>query len=161
MKRTTRKLPYENATSGERALSDMQRVLQSFGCQSFGSMMDFDRGLLVVQFRCRERQIHVEASTAGYAKSWLAAHPWSRRMHKTREAHELEAQRVASLAVYSILRDWVKGQVAAIETGVLSFDAAFFGQIVLASGLTALEHVAHRTTLLTAGGPVARGPTAR
>jgi len=149
--KTARRLPYENATSGERALADMQRVLQSFGCQSFGSMMDWDRGLLIVQFRCRDRQIHVEASISGYASTWLSTHPWSRRMHKTRDAHEREAQRIASLAVYSILRDWVKGQVAAIETGILSFDAAFFGQIVLASGVTALEHIVQKTGLLGSG----------
>jgi hypothetical protein len=145
------KLPYEGATSGERALADMQRVLQAFGCQSFGSMMDFERGALIVQFRCAGRQVHVEASTAGYAAAWLQRHPWSGRARKTREAHEREAQRVASLAVYSILRDWVKGQVAAVETGILSFDAAFLGQIMLASGVTALEHVTRKTGLLTSG----------
>lgn len=31
-------LPYENAQSGTRALAETERILQRFGCQSFGSM---------------------------------------------------------------------------------------------------------------------------
>lgn len=38
------------------------------------------------------------------------------------------------------LRDWIKGQVTAIETGVLTFEGAFLGQILLPSGKTVLEH---------------------
>ena len=33
-------LPYENATSGERALGDIQKLLRGFGCSKFGSMID-------------------------------------------------------------------------------------------------------------------------
>ena len=47
---------------------------------------------------------------------------------------------IASIAVYSILRDWIKGQVTAIETGILTFEGAFLGQILLGSGRTVLEH---------------------
>lgn len=36
--------------------------------------------------------------------------------------------------------DWIKGQVMAIETGILSFEGAFLGQILLPSGQTILEH---------------------
>jgi hypothetical protein len=150
-RRAAKLLPYESATSGERALSDIQRTLQTFGCQSFGSMLDFERGVLIVQFRCRSRQVHVEASTAGYAAAWLRHHPWSHRMRKSREKHEQEAKRVASLAVYSILRDWIKGQVAAVETGVLTFDAAFLGQILLPNGLTTTDHLTSKTGLLPPG----------
>jgi hypothetical protein len=45
------------------------------------------------------------------------------------------------VAVYSILRDWIKGQITAIQTGILSFEGAFLGQILLTSGKTVLEHV--------------------
>lgn len=31
-------LPYENATSGEKALGEMQKLLRGFGCTKFGSM---------------------------------------------------------------------------------------------------------------------------
>ena len=41
--------------------------------------------------------------------------------------------------VECFLRDWVKGQVTAIETGMLSFEGAFLGQILLPNGQTVLE----------------------
>jgi len=61
--------------------------------------------------------------------------------------HRAKAMDIASNAVYSILRDWIKGQVTAIETGVLSFEGAFLGQMLLANGRTVLEHV-EQTKLL-------------
>jgi hypothetical protein len=48
---------------------------------------------------------------------------------------------IASVAVYSILRDWIKGQITAIETGILTFEGAFLGQILLGNGQTVLEQV--------------------
>jgi len=144
-------LPYETATSGERALAETQRLLQRFGCQSFGSMMDFDTKTLSVHFRYRDMGIQVQASTRGYAAAWLKAHPWSSRMKRNKVDHEREANRIASLAVYSILRDWLKGQVMAIESGILTFEGAFLGQILLPSGMTVLEHAQNTLPQLKAG----------
>ena len=144
-----RLLPYETATSGQRALNEMEKVLHRFGCQSFGSQLDFERSTLVVQFKHRDRLVHIEASMKGYAAAWLRAHPWSNRVRRSRVDHEREATRVASLATYSILRDWVKGQIMAVETGILSFEGAFLGQIMLPSGETVLGHL-ERNKLLPA-----------
>ena len=43
-------LPYENATSGNRAIEDIQKMLRSFGCTKFGAGEDFETGDLFVQF---------------------------------------------------------------------------------------------------------------
>jgi hypothetical protein len=40
-----------------------------------------------------------------------------------------------------MLDDWIKGRVTAVETGVLSFEAAFLGKIVPPDGETVLERV--------------------
>lgn len=133
-------LPYENATSGEKAMGEIQKLLRGFGCTKFGSMVDDAKGELLVQFEYRGRQISCPASTQGYAAAWLKQHPYTTRMHCTRQQHEKKALDIASMAVYSILRDWIKGQITAIETGVLSFEGAFLGQIMLPSGKTILEH---------------------
>ena len=74
-------LPYENATSGERAVQDMQKILHSFGCASFGQMMDWEKGELLVQFKYRDRPVSVKASVAGYAAAWLRHNPYT---HRTR-----------------------------------------------------------------------------
>ena len=37
-------LPYENATSGRRAIDEMQKILREFGAAAFGTMENFDAG---------------------------------------------------------------------------------------------------------------------
>ena len=133
-------LPYENTTAGDKALGEIQKFLRAFGCTSFGSMIDDEKGEILVQFKYRDKQVTVPASIKGYAAAWLKAHPYSSRIRCTRVEHERKALDVASVAVYSILRDWIKGQITAIETGVLSFEGAFLGQIMLPNGKTILEH---------------------
>lgn len=134
-------LPYENATSGKRAVDDMQKILIAFGCNKFGHMLDIAAGELLVQFEYRGRQISVKASSSGYAQAWLKEHPHSYRMKSSKAKYEARAKEIGATAVYSILRDWIKGQITAIETGVLSFEGAFLGQIMLSTGKTILEEV--------------------
>lgn len=132
-------LPYENTTAGDKALGEIQKILRAFGCAKFGSMVDDEEGTVLVQFEYNKRPVSCKASINGYAQKWLKEHPYTSRMRCTKVEHELKAKDVASVAVYSILRDWIKGQIMAIETGVLSFEGAFLGQIMLPSGKTVLE----------------------
>lgn len=134
-------LPYENATTGKAAVADMQKLLRGFGASSFGVMEDFDRGEVIVQFTWRERRISIKANVKGYAAAWLRAHPHTFRMKTSKIEHERRAVRQANLSVYSILRDWIKGQVTAIEVGMLTFEGAFLGQILLPTGETVLERI--------------------
>lgn len=145
-------LPYEKATSGDKALGEIQKILRGFGCQKFGSMVDDEEQSLTVQFQYRGKMVSVKASFAGYAAAWLKEHPHTSRMHKTKQEHERRAYDIASIAVYSILRDWIKGQVTAIETGILSFEGAFLGQIMLPNGDTVLEYAERQKLLPGHGG---------
>jgi hypothetical protein len=38
-------------------------------------------------------------------------------------------------------RDWIKGQITAVECGILSFEGAFLGHIMLPCGETVLGRV--------------------
>lgn len=145
-------LPYENTTAGEKALGEIQKILRGFGCSSFGSMIDDEAGEVLVQFKYRNTPVSVKASIRGYAAAWLKEHPYGGRTRCTRTQHERKALDIASVAVYSILRDWIKGQVAAIETGVLSFEGAFLGQIMLPTGRTVLDFMQNEAQLLPAPG---------
>lgn len=154
-------LPYERATSGEKALGEIQKLLRGFGCNKFGSMSDDAEGVVFVQFEYRGRPVSVKASIKGYAAAWLKQNPIaiyktdeaSGRATAKRAAHERKAMDVASVAVYSILRDWIKGQITAIETGILSFEGAFLGQLLLGNGRTVLEHVSEAKLLPALEGP--------
>lgn len=140
-------LPYENATSGNNAINEIQKMLRGFGCQKFGTGEDFETGELFVQFEHHGRMVHLKASSKGYAAAWLRAHPYGPRIKGSRAEHEAKALKIGSVAVYSILRDWVKGQVTAIEIGMLSFEAAFLAHLMLPSGVTMIEHVERQKLL--------------
>jgi hypothetical protein len=48
----------------------------------------------------------------------LRDNPWSPRRFGSRTHYEQKALRQGQVAVNSILRDWIKGQVTAIECGI-------------------------------------------
>lgn len=135
------KVPYEDAVAGDRALVEVQRILAKFGCQSFGTMTDAERGMTIVQFKWRDRQISLEASWKGYANAWQKAHPWATVRGHDRQAYDRKALEIGKVAVCSILRDWVKGQVTAIECGIMSFDAVFMPHMLLPTGERLIDRV--------------------
>jgi len=45
------------------------------------------------------------------------------------------------VAVNSVLRDWMKGQVTAIECGILSFEAVFLPHMLTHDGRTVIERL--------------------
>ena len=47
----------------------------------------------------------------------------------------------AKISVCSVLRDWTKGQITAVECGVMSFEAAFMPHILLPSGERVIDRV--------------------
>lgn len=134
-------LPYENATSGRSAMDDIRRTVMAFGCSKFAPMEDFEAGTVTIQFEYRGRMVQVTASAKGYAAAWLRQHPYTNRMRKTKVEHERAALAQGQIAVWSILRDWIKGQLMAVETGILSFEGAFLGQILLPTGQTVHERI--------------------
>lgn len=141
-------LPYENATSGNNAINEIQKMLRAFGCAKFATGEDYDTSELFITFEHRGRVVNLRASAKGYAAAWLKEHPFGPRTRGTRAEHEAKALRIGGIAVYSILRDWVKGQVTAVEIGMMSFEAAFLSHILLPSGQTVIEHIQKNTPLL-------------
>ncbi|MQV97013.1 hypothetical protein GHK46_06055 [Sinorhizobium medicae] len=134
-------LPYSNSTSGRSAMDDIRKTIQAFGCSKFAPMEDFAEGKVVIQFEYRGRMVQVSASAKGYAAAWLKENPYSNRMRMNKVEHERRALEKGQIAVWSILRDWIKGQLTAVETGILSFDAAFLGQTLLPTGETVHERI--------------------
>lgn len=137
-------IPYESVTgNSNHALAEIGKILGKFGCESFGHMIDTERGVTLVQFKFRGQQVSLEASWKGYAAAWLKAHPWTTsRIRGSRADYEARALELGKRAVSSCLRDWIKGQVTAVECGVMSFGAVFMPHMLLASG----ERVIDRAT---------------
>jgi hypothetical protein len=127
-------LPYEGSTAGAKAFDEIERLLRKFGCTNFGRMTDWDRGASIVVFEHRGRKVHMEASWKGYAEMWLKAHPYSFRSKGTRQHHEMKARQAGEMAVPSILRDMIKGQITAVECGLMPLEHAFLPHMLLPDG---------------------------
>lgn len=140
-------LPYSSATSGQNAIADIQKMLRQFGCTKFATGEDFDTGELFVQFEHRGRMVNLKANSKGYAAAWLTENPWTHRRKGNKQEHEAKALQIGSVAVCSILRDWVKGQVTAIEIGMLTFEGAFLSHMMLPSGISVIEHIEQENLL--------------
>jgi hypothetical protein len=133
-------LPYSNATSGDKALGEIQKILQRFGCGKFGIMTDWDQGVLLIQFDWNGTKVSFPASFKGYAAAYLKENPYSYRMRCTQKEYEAKALEIGSTAVYSILRDWIKAQVVAVETGLISFEEVFMAHVLLPNGMRMIDH---------------------
>ena len=134
-------IPYAAATSDMRAREEIKKILTRFGCESIGFMDDMKEHEVLLAFTHRGRQVQLRASAKGWAQMWLKANPWGYRHRTQRVDYEQAALKQGHVAVNSILRDWIKGQVTAIETGILSFEAVFMPHMLTPSGQTVLERI--------------------
>lgn len=137
-------LPYSEAISGEKAYLEIEKILSRFGCQRFGRMSDFETRTTVLQFEWNGRRCEIRASAAGYAAAWTKENPWSRRMRHGSEAHKRMALEKGEKAVPSILRDWIKGQITAVETGLLTFEDVFMPHMLLPNGQRFIDAAKHK-----------------
>lgn len=150
----SKSIPYESCTGGDQALNEIGKILAKFGCQSFGHMTDAERGSTIVQFKFQGHQVSLEASWKGYAAAYLKAHPYNAgsRSNRGHAAHEAYALELGKRAVCSCLRDWIKGQVTAVECGVMSFSAVFMPHMLLPTGERVIDRVTGKDGLLRLGG---------
>jgi hypothetical protein len=134
--------PYASATSGAAARDEITKLLRRFGCESVGFMDDFEKYDVLLAFTHRGRQMQLRASAKGWAALYLKDKPHTSRMRTSRKEYEAQALRQGLIAVNSILRDWVKGQIMAVECGILSFEAVFMPYMLTNNGQTLIERIA-------------------
>jgi hypothetical protein len=134
-------IPYAAASTGQNARREITKILRKFNCESVGFMDDFAKHEVMLAFTHRGRAIQLRASAKGWAALYLRENPWTVRHRKSRVEHEQAALRQGHIAVNSILRDWIKGQVTAVETGILSFEAVFLPFMLTSDGRPVSERV--------------------
>jgi hypothetical protein len=142
--------PYAEATSGVAARDEITRLLRRFGCEQIGFMDDYQASEVLLVFKHRGRQMQLRASAKGWAALYLKEHPYNYRHKHSEQQHRDKALAQGHIAINSILRDWVKGQLMAVETGMLSFDAVFLPFMLTHDGHTVSER-ADQLGLLAAG----------
>ena len=136
-------------------MGDIEKTLKKFGCAKFGHMLDYDSCELRLQFEWQGRPVDFRASWRGYANAWLRENPWSSRRASSKQEWERKALEKGQVAVYSILRDWLKGQLTAVETGLPTFDEVFMPYVLLPSGLRVIDHVKKQKLLPDGSGEAA------
>jgi len=134
-------IPYARATSGENARAEATKILRRLGCEQIGFMDDFENREVLLAFTHRGRNIQLRASARGWATMYLKQHPWNGHRRRSRIDYEQDALRQGHIAVNSILRDWIKGQVTAVESGILSFEEVFLPHMLTADGRRVIERV--------------------
>ena len=134
-------VPYSGAKS-MKAREETVGILQRFGAESVGFMDEFSTKTVILQFKWRNRNVQMRASAKGWASMYVKAHPNSDREKATKQG---------MIAVNCILRDWIKGQMTAIESGLLSFEEVFLPHMLTASGETVAQAVTSHGLLLPEG----------
>jgi hypothetical protein len=137
--KSTAQVPYASATSGTVARAEITKLLRRFGCESVGFVDDFADHSVLLAFTHRGRPVQLRASAKGWAALCLKSHPWNARMKRRAKEDEAQALQQGLIAVNSILRDWVKGQITAIECGILTFEAVFLPFMLTADGRPMLD----------------------
>ncbi|HKY85822.1 MAG TPA: hypothetical protein VJL90_03575 [Pseudorhodoplanes sp.] len=140
MRRHASGVPYAGATSGSAAREEITKLLRRFGCESIGFMDDFEKHEILLAFCHRGRNMQLRASAKGWAALFLKENPWNSQRRSRRPEYEAAALAQGQIAVNSILRDWVKGQVMAVETGILSFEAVFM-PFMLSNGVPLIDRL--------------------
>lgn len=134
-------VPYANAKSGMAARDEITKMLRRFGCESVGFMDDFDDQSVLLAFKHRGRPVQLKASAKGWAAMFLREHPWTNKRRAKKHAYEMQALQQGLIAVNSILRDWVKGQITAVECGMLQFEGVFMPYMITNDGRPLFERV--------------------
>lgn len=147
-------IPYASATSGNRAREEVVKILRRFGCEKLGFMDDDAKHEVVLYFEHRGRPVRLTASAKGWAQMWLKEYPWGYRHRSSRIEYEQAALRQGHLAVSSILRDWTKAQITAVECGILSFEAVFMPFMLTSDGRPLVERLQDTDLLLPAPAPL-------
>lgn len=134
-------VPYASASSDMKAREEVGKILRRFGCESIGWMDNLQQHEVLLAFTHRGRAVQLRASAKGWAALYLKENPYSYRRTLSKTDYEQAALRQGHIAVNSILRDWIKGQVTAVETGILSFEAVFMPHMLTNDGRTLLERL--------------------
>jgi len=134
-------IPYASATNGAAAREEITKIPRHFGCESVGFMDDFAQQTVLLAFTHRGRQVQPRASAKGCMQMYLKETPSGPRRRGPRQDYEAAVLQRGLIAGSSILCDWMKGQMTAIECGLLSSDSVFLPYMLVEDGRLSLERL--------------------
>lgn len=139
-------LPYSSSKAGQGREKEIRKCLRDAGADAVGFMVDDAKGEVICQFRLNGRHISVPVSMRSYALAWQRANPCGPRTK--RSDWEARANAQAEIAVWAILADWIKAQVAMMLGGLMDADTAFLPHVLAADGRRMIELARQSPALL-------------
>ena len=135
-------VPYAGASSGGQAREEIIRILRRFGCDSIGFMDDFESTMNCCSpSAIAAAKVQLRANAKGWAQMALKEEPHNFRRRDSKVEYERKLMAQGLVAVNSILRDWIKGQMTAVECGILSFEAVFLPYMLTNDGRPVMERI--------------------
>ena len=137
-------VPYAQASSGGRARGEVITLLRQFGCESVGFMDGFTDQSLMLAFQwrgassCEPRRRVGQPCTSARIRGTTAGAPGKRIGSSAR----------SSRGWWPSTASCGKGQVTAIESGLLAFDQVFLPYMVTDTGETVAERISKDTLLI-------------
>ena len=142
---TKESVPYAKSRAGLAAREETRNLLQKFGCESVVFMERTEHSVagdghtLVLVFTFKGINVKMEASAEGWADLYMRKNPYSNYVRCTELEYRQKSLKQGSIAVNSILRDWVKGQLTAVESGLVRFEQVFLPYVMTPQGRTVSE----------------------
>ena len=143
-------LPYATATTGARAKDEIERLLINLDCDDLVFAESRKLGAVVLQFSHRGRAVKMPANYKGWAALHLQRNPWTSRKHVRKDEYERRALEQGRKAVWSVIRDWLKGQLTAVECGIVPADHMFLPWMLTHDGKTIVAESPAVNNLLAA-----------
>lgn len=130
-------LPYASSKAGQGREKEIRQCLRDVGASAVGFMVDDEQRQVICQFRLSGRLMTVPVSMAAYEAAWLKATPCGPRTDM--KVHKARAREQSETAVWAILADWIKAQVAMMLGGLLDADTAFLPHITAPDGRRVID----------------------
>ena len=125
-------VPYGGATAGAPLKAEIEKLLCQFKCERICWTEETDTHTVRFSFVYRGYLVEIPASAQGWANYCLKLKP---------KINPDRALKQGKIAIYSELRDWIKGQLTAVETGRVTFERAFVPYMLLPDGRSAGEYM--------------------
>ena len=118
-------MPYARAMSRTAPRDEIVRALFRAGCTHVQFADYTDAHVVILEFWHDSQKYAVRTSARGWAAAHLRDFPHTSRSKLSPREYRARVLKQGMIAVNSILKDWVKNQLAVIETGAFSFDDVF------------------------------------
>ena len=119
---STASTPYYHTTNAQTARDEIIRRLSAVGCTDVEFEDDRDAYTVTVRWEHNGRKCAITGSARGWAHHHLTSYPHTSRMRLPGSAYHKQVLDKGQVAVNSILRDYLRCQLAAVETGAVSFE---------------------------------------